>query len=59
MVIATSTRCTAVFPSLGLRLPAGVPTPITEAQAAEIKPFPGIELVADPEPPTSYSPEEV
>ena len=58
MVTATSTLCTAVFHDLGLRLAAGVPTPISAEQAAQIQTFPGIEIVSDPEPSTIHPFEE-
>jgi hypothetical protein len=47
-ITATSTLCTAVFPSLDLRLPAGVPTPIPASAAALIQTTLGVVVSEDP-----------
>jgi len=52
-MIATSTRCTAYFPHLGIELPAGVPTPIPDSAAAEVQAIPGVLVEA-----STPSPEE-
>lgn len=61
MIHATSTRTTAVYPDLGLRLPAGVAVPLPDATPATIERLqviPGV-VVEDLEPtPESPTPTE-
>jgi hypothetical protein len=57
MVWVTSTRCTAVFPALDLRLPAGVPTPIPASAADQVQTIPGVVVVEGT--PSPLSPEEI
>jgi len=48
---ATSTTCNAVFPDLGITLPAGVPTPIPDSAAAQVLLVQGV--VVDEEAPAA------
>jgi len=43
---ATSTTCNAVFPDLGLSLPAGIPTEIPDSAAAQVLAVPGVVVEA-------------
>jgi len=58
MVNATSTLCTAVFPDLGLRLAAGVTTPIPDDQVKRVATFPGVEITPESDLPSIHPFEE-